>query len=240
MQLTPTNPLSHLGPQYHDYSFFGVKNEQLPGIYALNQQAKAPIISAYIAYAVAKSRTRCGQPVSFTELFCADGYYAMVAARLGCDVSIGIDNNRDNFLPNARRIADALGIPNVEFIEQDISPHTDYAAADIIANVGGLYHVSEPEEILRQSYERANKFLIVQTVVSLANEDEDYFVSPAPGWTWGNRYSWVSFDKMIRRVCPGVIDCHFNELEGNERPDDRGSVYYLIDKSQGGATSAPQ
>jgi hypothetical protein len=26
------------------------------------------------------------------------------------------------------------------------------------------------------------------------------------------------------------VDRHFNELEGNERPEDRGSVYYLIRK----------
>ena len=27
-----------------------------------------------------------------------------------------------------------------------------------------------------------------------------------------------------------ILDYHFNELEGNERPEDRGSVYYLIEK----------
>ncbi|MGD0232802.1 MAG: hypothetical protein ABSC19_21030 [Syntrophorhabdales bacterium] len=92
---TKNNILHGLGPLYHNYSFFGVDNDQLPGIYELNQKAKAPIISAYIAYAIAKSKRNTSDIVSFTELFCADGFYAMVASRLGCNRSIGIDNDRD-------------------------------------------------------------------------------------------------------------------------------------------------
>jgi len=222
--------LKGLGPLYHGYSFFGVANEQLPGMYELNQQAKAPIITAYLAYAIAKSRNKATDPVSFIELFCADGYYTMVASRLGCCNSIGIDNNRDGHLQKARHIADRLGIKSVTFTEQEITEDADFDAADVIANIGGLYHVNKPREILRLSYEKAKKFLIVQTVVSLASTDENYFEAPAPGWTWGNRYSRESFDKMIHEVCPGVIDCHYNELEGNGRPEDRGSVYYLIRK----------
>ena len=122
------NILSDLGPLYHTYSFFGVNNDQLPGIYELNQQAKAPIITAYIAYAIAKS-----------EKNTTDG-------------------------------------------------------------------------------------------VSLITNSKYYYESPAPGWTWGNRYSRASFDKMIRKICPKIVDQHFNELEGNNRLDDRGSVYYLIEK----------
>lgn len=224
------NPLKELGPLYHEYSFFGVSNEQLPGMYELNQKAKAPIITSYIAYAIAKSRAKATDSVSFTELFCADGYYAMVAARLGCDRSIGIDSNRDGHLPKARKIAELLGMSSVTFLETEITGDTALEATDIVANVGGLYHVSKPEEILKLSYARARKFLVVQTVVSLASTDETYFAAPAPGWTWGNRYSRNSFDRMIRAVCPGIVDSHFNELEGNNRLEDRGSVYYLIKK----------
>jgi hypothetical protein len=67
-------------------------------------------------------------------------------------------------------------------------------------------------------------------VVSLATDDADYFESPAPGWTWGNRFSRKSFDRMIRSLGYTIVDSHFNELEGNSRPEDRGSVYYLIQK----------
>lgn len=220
--------LSDLGELYHSYAFFGVDNGQLPGMYAPNQKAKAPVLVAYIAYAVAKSMRDNDSSVSFTELFCADGFYAMVAARLGCKPSVGIDNDRDNHFGKAALIASRLGLSDVIFEKREITPTSTFSPTDIVANVGGLYHVEQPEEILDLSYRMANQYLIVQSVVSLATEDDQYFEAPAPGWTWGNRFSRQSFDKMIQRHGYKVIDQHFNVLEGNNRPEDRGSVYYLI------------
>lgn len=227
----PENILHGLGPLYHKYDFFGVNNEQLPGIYGLNQQAKSPIITAYIALAIALSRKQANDPVSFLEMFCADGYYAMVASRLGASRSMGIDNNREGHLPNARTIAKLLNIENIDFLEQEISADSNFEPADIVANIGGLYHVSSPHEILRLSYEKARKFLIIQTVVSLKNDDEDYYESPAPGWTWGNRFSVSSFHKLVTSTFSNIVCHHKNELEGNDRLEDRASLYYLIAKS---------
>lgn len=221
--------LDELPPLYHEYSFFGVSNKQCAGIYALNQKSKSPIITAYIALAIAKSRVHAEDDVSFVELFCADGYYAMVAARLGCTMSYGVDSNRDGHLTYAPKIAELLGIKSMGFAEHVLTRDSIYEA-DIVANIGGLYHVEDPEGVLVNSYNNARKFLIIQNVVSLAEQDEDYYESPAPGWTWGNRYSRKSFDKLVRRCCPKVVDCHFNELEGNSRMEDRGSAYYLIEK----------
>ena len=158
------------------------------------------------------------------------GFYAMVASRLGCNRSVGIDNDRDKHFKNAKLIAERLNLNNVEFMKEEITPSSTFASTDIVANVGGIYHMDNPEKILELSYKMANRYLIVQNVVSLALDDEEYFESPAPGWTWGNRFSRKSFDKMIKRICPRIIDHHFNELEGNDRLEDRGSVYYLIEK----------
>jgi hypothetical protein len=224
------NILEDLGPLYHKYLFFGVDNAQPHPTYPLNQGAKAPIITAYIAYAMAKSKAKVSDTVSFTELFCADGYYAMVAARLGCSYSVGIDNNRDGFFLTAPLIASRLGLNDVVFKDHTITPTSVLDSTDIVANVGGLYHTSEPEKILELSYRIAKKYLIVQNVVSLATNNEDYYESPAPGWSWGNRFSRESFDKMLRGKNYQIIDQHFNVLEGNGHPKDRGSVYYLIKK----------
>ena len=224
------SPLDKLGPLYHEYSFFGIANKQRRK-YVENQKVKSPIIIAYIAYAIAKSKHDSFDLISFTELFCADGYYAMVAANLGCDKSIGIDNNRDGHFTSVRLIAETLNLGSgISFIEETITPTSSFESTDIVANVGGLYHLDNPEEILVLSYQKAKKYLIVQTVVSLATEDENYFEYPAPGWTWGNRYSRNSFDKLIRRLFPKIIYSHFNELKGNYRLEDKGSVYYLIEK----------
>lgn len=214
--------MKDLGELYHDYSFFGLKNKQLSGSFKVNQERKAPILIAYIAYARAKTK----KP-SFTELFCADGYYSMVAAHLGCNPVMGIDSNKDGYSGKAPLIAEKLGL-DVQFKTEVITPQSKFES-DIVLNAGGLYHVDEPEKILELSYRMARKYLIVQSVVSLATKDPDYFESPAPGWGWGSRHSRQSFDKMIRSHCPNVVDSHFNELATSSETS-RGSVYYLIKK----------
>jgi hypothetical protein len=216
---------------YHEYSFFGFQNEQPNKMFVLNQKAKAPIITAYIALAIARTK-EIKNDISFVELFCADAYYAMVASRLGAESVFGIDNNKDQFAgyKKLQDVAKKLDIKNFSFIDADINKLSIRNKYDIVANVGGLYHVSNPEKILEKSYSIANYYLIVQSVVSLANKKKDYFETPAPGWNWGCRYNRVSFDKMIRSKGYKIIDYHFNELKGNSRLEDRGSVYYLIEK----------
>lgn len=222
--------LSDLGELYHDYSVFGVENNQLGGLYKLNQKSKEPIIRAYIQYAIAKNKLNVSTPVTFAELFCADGYYAMLARHLGATYSMGIDNDKDGHFQRAEQIARRLELTNTEFFLQDINQIFWTDKFDIVANIGGLYHVSNPKEVLIKSYNMAKKFLIVQSAVSLANQDEDYLEIPAPGWTWGNRMNPISFHKMMLSLNYNIIDFHFNELEGNGRIEDRGSVYYLIKK----------
>ena len=154
----------------------------------------------------------------------------MVACHFGATHSIGVDDNRSGYSNNVTQIAEALGISEFKFCLCDVNKIDELERVDIVANLGGLYHVDNPKEILEKSYNMARKFLIVQTVVSIANIDEDYFETPAPGWTWGCRFNQFSFDKLIQDLGYDVVDKHFNELEGNERQEDRGSVYYLIRK----------
>ncbi len=224
------NSLDNLGPLYHSYRLFGVENQQLPGVFQPNQACKEPIILSYILLALAKCKTSSDMPVTFAELFCADGYYAMAARHLGASTAVGIDNNREGHFTVAKKIAKRLEIDNCTFIEMDVNDIEAMAPIDIVANIGGLYHVENPEEILDKSYSLARRFLIVQTVVSLASEAEDYYESPAPNWTWGNRYSHLSFKNLIENKGWNIIDSHFNILEGNDKPEDRGSIYFLIQK----------
>lgn len=127
-------------------------------------------------------------------------------------------------------VARRLGLQGVRFEQRDVNTIDQHDAYDIVANIGGLYHVSNPIEILRKSYGLARRYLIVQTVVSVANNDGDYFVSPAPGWQHGSRYSPQSFVNMVQAQGYHILDAQFNHLEGNTRVEDRGSVYMLIQK----------
>ncbi len=220
--------LRGLGPLYHSYRLFGVQNQQRPE-FVVNQRVKEPIILGYIALALGKSRRSVDDEVSFAELFCADAYYAMLAAWLGASPAVGIDNDRDGFSQPASEIARRLGL-RVEFQRRDVNDLNESDVYDVVANIGGLYHVPNPIDILRKSWAMARRYLIVQSVVSLANESPGYFLTPAPGWTHGSRFSADFLYAAVRAEGYRVIDSCRNVLEGNDRPEDRGSVYLLIEK----------
>ena len=230
--------LDSLGPVYHNYRFFGVDNKPCNRVFELNQLAKEPIIRAYVALALAKAGALEPQQPSFLEMFCADGYYTMLAAKLGAGKAVGVDSNQDGHLDLAPAIAAALKVPNTHFLKMDVHHGADLGTFDVVANIGGLYHVADPEDVLDLSYRMARHFLVVQTVVSLANRNPDYFETPAPGWTWGCRYSYESFHKSIMARNWTILDHHFNRLPGNPRAEDKGSSYYLVAKQAPGDPSA--
>jgi len=55
--------------------------------------------------------------------------------------------------------------------------------------------VEDPVRVLRHSWELSSGFLIVQSAVSMANDDPAYFETPAHGWDWGSRFNRRSFQR---------------------------------------------
>jgi hypothetical protein len=90
-----------------------------------------------------------------------------------------------------------------------------------------LYHLSDPLRFLKQLRTNVKAYLVVQTVVSLECDAAAYFVSPAPGWQHGCRFSQAYFMRMLRAAGFHVLGSGFNHLEGNRRRCDRGSAYAL-------------
>jgi hypothetical protein len=221
--------LDDLGPLYHSYRLFGVENVQLEQ-FRINQLCKESILLGYIALAIGKTREQYFEKPSFVELFCGDGYYTMLAGFLGASPAVAVDNNRDGWSNDVPEIARRLGLPAVRFEQRDVQAIVEHNAYDIVANLGGLYHVENPVEVLRKSYNLARRYLIVQTVVTGANNDPDYYECPAPAQTFGNRYSPQSFVNMVQAEGYRILDAEFNHLAGNPRVQDQGSVYMLIQK----------
>ena len=71
------------------------------------------------------------------------------------------------------------------------------------------------------------KYLILQTVVTLESEDPDYFITPAPGWKHGSRFTHAAVKKWLTETGFTILDEARNELEGNSRLCNRGSSYFL-------------
>jgi hypothetical protein len=218
-----------LSTGYHDFRLLGLKTKQNRINYPKNQRAKESIIIPYIERAIIELKLAEVKPITFAELFCADGYYAMFARKAGVDYAAGFDTDQGGFFENARKVRDYLGLSDVDLIKEDVTKIDPEKRFSIVANVGGLYHVADPRAVLLQSYRMAEYYLIVQSAVSMATQDEDYYVSPGPGQNWGNRFCRESFDKMMNGFGWKILDRAFNELEGNRKIQSRGSVYYLID-----------
>lgn len=211
---------------YHNFSRVGLKTVQRPGIYENNQLCKELIITSYLLMAMEYVKTKSAQKPSVLELFCADGYYSNIAASWGAGHTKGIDKNASEIIL-AKKASRLLGNGQIcEFVTGDV--YDDISQNfDIVLCAGGLYHIANPKSLLAHILGMSPKYLICQSVVTLATDDENYFESPAPGWTWGCRFTSSGMKKMLCDSGWEILQFHENELIGNSRIEDRGSVYAL-------------
>jgi SAM-dependent methyltransferase len=210
-------------PWYHDFRPLGLATRQRPGIFAANQAAKQGPLFELLDRAVSLAE---GPPPELTvlELFCADGFYSLRAAQRGVGRVVGVDTDASE-VAKARLAAKLLGLHNAEFRVGDVFETSDRVPIAVCA--GGLYHVADPERLLRQLRGQVTDALVVQTVYHLGRTDPGYFETPAPGWTWGCRFSVDWLLATVARAGWRVRDERRNELTGNDRPEDRGSAYLL-------------
>ena len=205
---------------HHDFEALGLKT----GVLHPNQRCKQNNIFAFVDQAVSLCHKHVKE-TSGVELFCADGYYSNYAIEKEAKKMYGIDKNYF-YIAKARLITKILGNSDkITFDCRDVFQLSE--TYDFCICAGGLYHISNPHELLRLLAARVRYAMVIQTVYSLADESENYFESPAPGWTWGCRFSYQYCKKMVNDAGWTVISEAVNQLEGNKRLEDRGSVYLL-------------
>ena len=171
-------------------------------------------------------------PISAVELFCADGFYSNYAARKGVSQIIGVDldidsvERRGGVLQQAKLITRLLG--NSDKIAFQKTNVVDVSGTfDICICAGGLYHLTNPQELLAKWVCQIRRALVLQTVVSLEFDDSDYFVTPAPGLSWGCRFSLKYLETMLEATGWEIIEQSNSELPGCLRDCDKGSAYML-------------
>ena len=196
-----------------------------PSSHRLNQGPKEAVLGPFLTRALAQlpEGPRC------LELFCADGYYSCVVSRARPDAPVtGIDRDPRE-IERARTAARLLGCSRATFVADDVPGFLEREGPlyDLVICAGGLYHLTEPRRLLERLGRRTAGFLVVQSVVTLESEDPRYFVSPAPGWRHGCRFSHATLGRWLGELGWTVIAQDRNELPGNPRPADRGSSYFL-------------
>lgn len=218
----------YLHPWYHDFAPLGVATPQESGHFPANQRAKAPVLESMVREVLGE----VGEGAETVEIFCADGYYSIASARWGAARSTGIDWNPYH-IERAKLASRLVGVADrTEFRQGDV--YRIEGEWDILMNLGGLYHIADPMALLRQSLAWTRRYMVVQTVYSLANDDPGYFEAPAPGWSWGCRFSLARFEAMLLEAGWKITRLQTGELPGNDRPEDRGSVYAICEPAERG------
>jgi len=198
-------------------------NPRLPS-HQVNQIAK----EAYIIPFISQALDALGGTPRCLDLFCADGYYSCHIARLQPGASItGVDLDA-NEIARARVISRVLAASDATFHVTDVWEFVSSACAyDLVVCTGGLYHLQEPRRFLEQLLPVVGGYLVVQSAITLETEDAGYFVSPAPGWRHGSRFTHAGLRGWLEALGLDIVNEARSELPGNARLCDRGSSYFL-------------
>jgi len=195
-----------------------------PSSHLINQRHKEDVLLPLLSRVLPLA----GDAPDCLELFCADGYYACLIKSLlpGARVT-GVDRN-PNDIHRAQTAARVLGFGRMEFVAADVGAYlADSPSFDLVLCAGGLYHLAEPRRLLEQMHPMTKRILIAQSVTTLETESADYFVSPAPGWKHGSRFTHAALEKWLKETGWTIVEQARNELTGNDRPCDRGSSYFV-------------
>jgi SAM-dependent methyltransferase len=217
---------------YHDFSAVGVPTRQIDNTYQAAQALKTPQFNEMVRRAFsALSRSDLSQ-MHGVELFCADAYFSQLLLARGVGEMTGFDTaedspeGRNNVLSQAAFIARRLGNSGqLELRKADVFSLS--GTYDFAVNFGGLYHLENPLNLLRLIRRSVTGPMFLQTIVSLKETGPDYFETPAPGWTWGSRFSERRLAEMIREAGYRTEYWSFTLASYNKRLDDRGCVFAL-------------
>lgn len=204
-----------------------------PNAHQINQRHKEAVLLPFLRRSLADlpPNPRC------LDLFCADGYYSCWMGRLRPDAAItGVDLDAQE-IERAETAVRVLGIHNAAFHVADIWEWVQKPAQyDLIMCAGGLYHLTAPRRLLQALAPLAAGYLVIQSAVTLETEEPGYFVSPAPGWKHGSRFTHAGLRQWLIDLGWQIVAEERNELTGNPRLCDRGSSYFLCRRADSPAS----
>jgi tRNA G46 methylase TrmB len=194
-----------------------------------NQPAKEGVLVPFLT----RCMDRLPEGATCLDLFCADGYYSCLMARIYPDTMItGIDLAAME-IRRAETAARLLELPNVTFVVGDAwKLFEEPRQYDLVLCAGGLYHLEEPRRFVQLLRRITSRYLVIQSVVTLETDDPDYFVTPAPGLRHGSRFTQAALAKWLAGAGWAILDQSQNELPGNKLARDRGSCYFLCQPAQ--------
>jgi len=96
------------------------------------------------------------------DLACNCGVFSLDLAQRGVGRVVGVDLRPEN-LAQAELLRRAYGIDNVSFRQVNVK-ELGSETYDVVLNLGLMYHLSTPFEVMRASFEATRRFCVVDTI----------------------------------------------------------------------------
>ena len=100
------------------------------------------------------------------DVGCNSGFFSLDLAARGAKHVDGIDLRAAN-IARAQFVKEHYGAENVDFSVSDADDLPVGRQWDVVLNLGVLYHVTNPLQLIRQTFELCRRFAIIDTVVHL-------------------------------------------------------------------------
>lgn len=187
------------------------------------QPRKEGVIRPYLEAALASVSAP-----EILDLFCSDGYYGFLAQSLAKGSALtGVDLNGED-IQRCRAMARHLVLGRAEFHEQDVQNFVQTSTPyDIVLCVGGLYHLSDPANLLKGLRRIVRGYAIIQSAVTADDTGPDLLVAPNPWFrTWGALFSHSYLQARTLESGFEIIASDFN-VRAEPNPNRVASSYIL-------------
>jgi tRNA (mo5U34)-methyltransferase len=154
------------------------------------------------------------------DIGCQAGFFSLDMADRGAASVTGVDLREGN-LAQARFLAEHYGVDGVSFEQVDAEDYVAERQWDVVLNLGLLYHVTRPLDLLRTTYQLTRKVAVIDTVCN--NEPVSAYLVVAERDTdkWDEGRDVVELHPTYRALLDGLRWAgfrHLVEVEGIADP----------------------
>ena len=101
---------------------------------------------------------------SVVDIACNWGGFSVEAYLRGASRVLGFDIRKEN-IAKARRVAKHFNAEKIEFQVQDLFDYEVGETFDIVLNLGLMYHISQPFEMMKKTYQMTRELAVIDTIV---------------------------------------------------------------------------
>ena len=102
--------------------------------------------------------------LSVVDIACNWGGFAVEARLRGASEVVGFDIREEN-TAKAARLAQHFGLDDIGFHTADLFAYDPGRTFDVVLNLGLMYHISQPFEMMKKTFELSNRAAVIDTVV---------------------------------------------------------------------------